>query len=238
MLYDLSLLWILFIIYSFIGYIVEVIAISIENKKLTLSRGYLIGPIIPIFGLGAIFIILFLTRYTNELLTLFILSVVICSILEYITSYLMEKIFKLRWWDYSDRRFNINGRVSLDFAVLFGVGGVLMLKFAQPFLTGILLGIKPTTIYIVASVLAILFIIDFIISTNIIFKLKDNVHKLVKKDSTFKIKLEVRRALKERSLLTVRLIKAFPNMSLTKLNKIQKLVLDKKEYKELKEKRK
>lgn len=242
MIYQLSLLFISFIIYSFLGYLVEVTCASINDKKFTISRGFLIGPIIPIFGLGAILIIQFLTKYSDDLITLFVLSTVICSILEYITSYIMEKIFKMRWWDYSDKKFNLNGRIAFDFAIYFGIGGVLMLKFVHPFISNILLNMNENTIITIGIILFILFLIDLIISTNIIFKFKDNVTKLVKKDSTMKIKSEVRRVLKERSLLTIRLIKAFPNIDLfskeNRITKIQKLILDKSDFKDIKRIRK
>ncbi len=231
--YQISLLFITFIIYSFFGYIIEVTAMSLEEKKLTLSRGFLIGPIIPVFGVGAIAIILFLSRYSDEVLTLFILSTVICMVIEYFTSYLMEKIFNMRWWDYSDKKYNINGRITLDFCLYFGIGGTVMLKYFHPLLSKLLLSIEPKVISIIGTILLILFIIDFVVSTDIIFRFKKNVHKLIKKDSTFRIKKEVRRVLKERSLLTIRLIKAFPNIILlgkeSKINKVKKLILGRKE---------
>lgn len=240
--YQIALLFITFIIYSFFGYLIEVTSMTLDNKKLVLSRGFLIGPIIPVFGFGALAIILFLTRYSDEIITLFIMSTVICMVIEYFTSFLMEKIFNLRWWDYSYKKYNINGRVTLDFCLYFGIGGVIMLKFIHPLISKLLLSIDPKVIVIIGTILLILFIIDFVVSTDIIFRFKKNVHKLVKKDSTFRIKKEVRRVLKERSLLTIRLIKAFPYVNRNnkdhEITKLHKLVLDKKDYKNIQEKRK
>ena len=119
------LLVIIFFFYSVVGYIVEVTSCSIKSKKLTLSRGYLIGPYIPIFGFGGLFMTTLLSKYQNDILSLFINSMVYCCLLEYITSLVLEKIFKLRWWDYSDRRFNINGRVCLENGILFGIAGII-----------------------------------------------------------------------------------------------------------------
>ena len=241
MIYKLSVLFMYFITYSFIGYVIEVISTSIHDKKLNLSRGFLIGPVIPIFGFGGLAIVTLLNRYSNEIITLFVMATVICCVLEYFTSYLMEKIFKMRWWNYSYKKYNINGRISLDFAIYFGIGGVLTLKFFHPLLSKFILSINHNTLIALAIILFILIWIDTIISTNIIFKFKDNVNKYINKDSTMRIKAEVRRVLKERSVLTVRLLKAFPNINIfsreRRISKIKKLILKRKEYKELKKKK-
>lgn len=83
------------------------ISFTLYKDKTLVNRGFLMGPYCPIYGCGCILIILLLKRYLNDFIALFIMSMVICSILEYLTSYIMEKLFKARWWDYSDRRFNI-----------------------------------------------------------------------------------------------------------------------------------
>ena len=122
MIYKFSYYCLIFFIFSFFGYLCEVVSVSIIDKKINLNRGYFIGPYLPIFGFGSLFILLFLDKYKNDYLVLFVLGMVACCILEYVTSYVLEKIFKLRWWDYSNKRFHINGRVSLETGLLFGFG--------------------------------------------------------------------------------------------------------------------
>ncbi|MBQ6477072.1 MAG: putative ABC transporter permease [Bacilli bacterium] len=207
----------MFIIYSVIGYIVEVSFVSINEKKLNLSRGYLIGPVIPVFGLGAVLMCLLLQKYENDIIALYVLSTAICTGLEYFTSLLMEKIFRMRWWDYSDEKLNLDGRVCLKFALCFGLGGVIIIKYVQPLISNFLYSFDSKTIYIIAAILFVLFLIDFIVSTNIVMSLRINIHRLTNKDVTHKIKKEVRRRLSSASILTKRLMNAFPDMP--KLNK-------------------
>ena len=114
--------FLLFIIYSIIGWILEIIFAFINLKKFV-NRGFLIGPYCPIYGAGCLLLTILLSKYAEDTIVLFALSIIICSILEYLTSWIMEKIFKLRWWDYSDMKFNINGRICLETMIPFGIIG-------------------------------------------------------------------------------------------------------------------
>lgn len=214
MLYNFCYGMILFFIYSFIGYISEVISVSSHNKKLNLSRGYLIGPYIPIFGFGALIIILFLSNYENDLITLFILSVFYCCSLEYFTSYVMEKIFNLRWWNYSHKRFNLNGRICLETGAMFGIGSVLLVKFANPFICGILSGFSHNLIITLGIILFCIMFLDFIISTMAVVRLEIDTSKYINKDATAKVKAEVKKSLAKYKFFHTRLFDAFPSISL------------------------
>ena len=108
----------------------ETIFVGIQKKRIV-DRGFLIGPYCPIYGVGALVMIFYLTQYKDNILTVFILGVVICSLLEYFTSYVMEKLFKTRWWDYSNNKFNLNGRICGFNSLLFGIAGVLVIYFVQ-----------------------------------------------------------------------------------------------------------
>ena len=114
-------------IYSFLGWCCECVYCSIGQKKLV-NRGFMTGPFCPIYGFGALGIIYFLTFLPDSVSIVFLGSMFIASLLEYITGATMEKIFHTRWWDYSEHRFNLNGHVCLLNAVLFGILGVA-LKF-------------------------------------------------------------------------------------------------------------
>ena len=238
--YRLACLFVLFIIYSIIGYIIEIIACAIESDELTFSRGFLIGPVIPVFGIGGMLMYFLLYRYINDIAALFIMSMVLCTVLEYITSYILEKAFKLRWWDYSDKRFNMNGRICLSNAIGFGFAGVIIMKIVNPILINFISSIPINLLYVIALILCVLFVIDLILSLNTVLKLKLNVSALEGKDATFWIKKEVKKDLKKHSILTKRLVKAFPDLS--KLNKsfrhykIENLITGKKRFRLFKKK--
>ena len=211
--YDLMYLFLVFFIYSVIGFIIEITSCAIITKKFTMSRGYLLGPYIPVFGFGALLMVNFLDRYKEDIIVLFVLSAVLCSVVEYFTSLLMEKIFKLRWWDYSKDKFNINGRICLRNGFLFGIGGVIITKFFHPILEGFLLSLDKNTIIIVGWILAGIIIIDAVISTFTISKLKIDTNKYVNKDATHVVKEQVAESLNKYKIFYKRLFRAYPNIN-------------------------
>lgn len=211
MLYNFCYLFIIFFVYAFIGYVSEVINISILEKRLVLSRGFLIGPYIPIFGVGGIFMTLFLNRYSNDIFVLFITSMCSCLIIEYLCSLFLEKLFNLRWWDYSNMKFNLDGRICLENGILFGIAGVLVIKILYPFLSYILHSIPNNIVIIIGLILAIIFLIDIIISYSITFRLKKTLDNYSRKDATEDIKKLIRVELKKKRFFVDRLIKSFPN---------------------------
>lgn len=205
-----KVLFLLFMIYAIIGWILEVIG-QIINKKRFINRGFLIGPYCPIYGIGAM-LMTFLIPHTKDILGTFLKAVLICGILEYTTSYLMEKIFKTRWWDYSNKKFNINGRICLETLVLFGIGGVLAVDFISPYLFGILININPIVLNVITYLFLVIFVADVSVSYNIISGFK-KVSSNIKKDSTEDITKLVRQVLKEKSYLYKRLVDSFPNFT-------------------------
>ena len=184
----------------------------VELKKF-INRGFLIGPYCPIYGWGCILIIILLNKYTDDPLVLFIMAIVICSILEYFTSYFMEKLFKARWWDYSRRKFNINGRICLETMIPFGLLGCLIMYFVNPFFVSVYSKIPSNILIIISSVLFTIFLTDNIISYTIMFKMKIPKIK-ISKDNTEEITEYVRSILAKRSFLYKRLMKAYPNMKI------------------------
>ena len=205
---DLKVLFLLFIAYSMIGWMIEVVA-TFPDTKCFVNRGFLIGPYCPIYGNCAIAMVLLLHNVKSPIL-LFILSIIICSVGEYITSYLMEKLFHARWWDYSHRKFNINGRVCLSNLVLFGIMGLVMIYLVNPFLINILNKIDIGVLKVIVSILVIIFMTDLFLSLSIISKIK-NVGKTILKDSTEEISAKVKEVLLTKGKLTSRFAKAFPN---------------------------
>ena len=232
--------FLLFFIYCVIGYIVEVTFIAICQKKINFSRGFLIGPYIPIYGTGIMLMTTLLTKYQDDYVVLFILGATLCTVLEYITSYIMEKMYKLRWWDYSNKKFNINGRVCLENSVLFGLGGLVVIKLINPLFEKFINYLPPSIVIVLATVTFIIFIADVIISIWITFNLEININEYIKVDATSKIKQEIEKRFKSYTFLHTRILKAYPNISSLdrkELKYIKELISQtKKELKKLKDK--
>ena len=201
--------FLLFIIYSFIGWLIEVIGKLFEKHKF-INRGFLVGPICPIYGHGCIVMILTLSKFKDNPLTLFINAIFICSLLEYFTSYFMEKIFKARWWDYSTKKFNLNGRICAETMIPFGILGTLVICVINPIFEYILNMFDFETIKITAIVLFVIYLIDYIISLIIMFGFKGTL-KTVEKDGTEEITKKVKDILINKNVLYKRLVEAFPN---------------------------
>ena len=210
-----------FILYAFLGWSIEVFLGFIRHKKF-INRGFLIGPYCPIYGFGMLLIVFLLKNYTDSPLSLFILSMVICLVLEYLTSYFMELIFKARWWDYSSKKFNINGRVCLEYAIFFGIGGTFIMYVVHPLLMKIVNKFSGFILLPVGSILFVGFIIDNIISFDAMFKINNFEFKKYK-DSTEDISDKIRDYLLKNSILTKRVANAFPNLRM-RLEKYSKII--------------
>lgn len=236
---DFKMMFYLFMIYSFIGWFIEVVDNKIEDKKFV-NRGFLIGPYCPIYGAGGVLIMLILKKYMDDTLVLFILSVVLCASLEYLGSFLMEKLFKIRWWDYSYYRFNINGRICLETMWVFGVLAVLIMKVFNPPIIKFLESWPTNVFNAVFYVLLTIFIIDLIVSTIIISSVKKTAQDITKekrKDSTEEVTKYVKKTLLNKSLLSKRIVWAFPNFQTmfknitTKASNIKNKIIKKKKNK-------
>jgi uncharacterized membrane protein len=199
--------FVLFILYSFLGWCLEMVVCYCATKK-WVNRGFLLGPICPIYGCGCLIITILLKGYLEDSKVLFVMAVVLCSILEYFTSYIMEKLFKARWWDYSDKKYNINGRICLENSVAFGVLGLLLSYVINPFIVK-MLSFIPTSIFnIIAIIIWVLFVVDNAVSFKVISGFT-RVAKTIKKDSTEEITKKVREILTKQGYLYRRLVSAF-----------------------------
>ena len=137
-----------------------------------------------------------------------------CCTLEYLTSYILEKIYGLRWWDYSDKKYNLNGRINLVTGIKFGISSIFIIEVFNPLIYKIL-GIIPESILVIISIfLASIIILDTIISSYTIAKLKINTKKYYKKDATEEIKEKVIQSLKKYRGFYIRLFHAFPNITI------------------------
>ena len=213
--YNIVTYFLLFMIYSVAGWIMEVTCKSFEAKKF-INRGFMIGPYCPIYGWGAIFITILLKRYISDWIVLFFMSMITCGILEYLTSYVMEKLFHARWWDYSKRKYNINGRICLETLVPFGLLGLTIMYITNPIILNGLKNIPDNILNVIAIVLFVIFIIDGIVSLKVVSNVRATSTKLNKEaktmDNTEEITAKVKEILRNKSVLNRRLINAYPNL--------------------------
>jgi len=129
----------LFLAYSLIGWIWETSYVSLKSKKIV-NRGFLRGPIIPIYGFAVVTIILsidwvvpYIRTFSKfETVLTMIYIAIVASVWEYVTSFGMEVLFKTRWWNYTEHRFNIKGRIALDVSIFWGIGGFVLWRFVNP----------------------------------------------------------------------------------------------------------
>lgn len=227
MLLNICYYFLYFIIYSIIGWILEV-SYTLITKRKFINRGFLIGPYCPIYGCGLLLILLLVDGINTNFVVKFFLIAFICSVLEYIASYVMEKLFKARWWDYTKDKFNINGRVCLETFIEFGLAGTLALYFVHPFVSEKLSLLNTNVIYILTVILLIIFVTDNCISYNVLNKIKNKIKKEAK-DNTEEINKKIEQWIKNNNYLYRRIKKAFPKflIELKKPEEVIKEIKDK-----------
>lgn len=153
---------IMFFFYSFAGWCLESLYCSIGEKRL-INRGFLTGPLCPIYGTAAIvLVVLIYNPFKDNLLIVFLLGILLCDIVEYLTSLIMEKLFAARWWDYTYELFNIAGRICLKHSLYWGVISVVFVKVIHPGVENLYAKIDVKyLIYILAAILVV-FVLDVI----------------------------------------------------------------------------
>jgi len=148
-----------FIIYSFIGWLYESTLCSITGKKLV-NRGFLNGPICPVYGVGAVLIIYTFYGDQMKILPLFLSSIVLTTAVEYLTSVILERLFHAKWWDYTGRPFNIHGRVFLLGAIVFATLSVLVVTYVHPIISSFIRSLSPNVLVMTGSFIFIIFMMD------------------------------------------------------------------------------
>lgn len=174
---DWTVLFLIWFIYSLLGWIVETLYCSIRQGSFA-ERGFLSGPICPIYGVGAIYVIFLVDPYVKTLGGLFLLSMVTTSILEYVTSYIMEKLFAMRWWDYSEKKFNINGRVCLENSIYFGILSIILVNWIHPYISFSVHQISDTNKNYMSIFLFAIILLDIAYSSNAAIKLNSRFKQI------------------------------------------------------------
>lgn len=238
-------LFLVFMLYSFAGYLCEIVCSSIKQKKLV-NRGFLCGPYCPIYGVGSLFILFLLLRFKEDPVVVFILGAIITSALEYVTSFILEKIFHNKWWDYSDEKFNIHGRIFLFNTLLFGFGSLVIIYTGNNVITEILSWFSPLAMKIVAYSLFVIFILDVIYSCMIAYNLRNRIIicEELKSEKLAKLPGMLEKIIRERvekfKAYPKRLLEAFPNLKNANQKEfdIMKMIRDKKKLGKKKKKKK
>ncbi|MFR8104268.1 MAG: putative ABC transporter permease [Clostridia bacterium] len=126
-----------FFLYAFIGWLLET-AYAFYVYGHFVKRGFLLGPICPIYGCGAVIIIAFLSNYKGHSVKLFFTAAIVFSLFEYIAGFALDALFSARWWDYTSEFMNLNGRISIFFSFVWGIIAILFINHLQPFMNRIL----------------------------------------------------------------------------------------------------
>ena len=203
----------LFFIYAFAGWCMEVILKYIQYHRF-INRGFLTGPVCPIYGCGAVLITVVignLTRVESGLVMTFALSFVICGAVEYLTSLVLEKIFHARWWDYSQKPMNLHGRIWIGNLLLFGLAGVAIMHLLNPALYKVIGLIPLKTRTVLATCLLAVLAADFVVSYFVLKLVKVGVDSS-EADNTEEISKEVRQLLTNRSYFHKRFADAYPEV--------------------------
>ena len=186
-----------FIIYSFLGWIMESIVRSVSEKKI-INTGFLKGPVCPIYGIGAIIMLLFLERYQNKPILLFFIAIIVLTTWEYLVGVLLEKIFHTKYWDYSEKKFNFQGRVCLENSICWGILGVLFVKYIHPFVQKIIGTVDTILIKYAISIFSIVFLVDMVVSIIKMKNISETLKKIEELNKEIKERLkEIRRLRKE-----------------------------------------
>lgn len=177
-----------FLIYSFLGWTMETVTFSIEEKRFV-NRGFLNGPLCPIYGTGMVLILDFLTPFKDNIIVLFLLGGVFATTIEYIVGYLLEKLFYTRWWDYSEKKFNIKGYICLENSIAWSILSVVMVKYIHPYIVSMVKSINIKLLEKISIVTIIVIILDTILTLSSLINFREKIKNLndIREDISKKI---------------------------------------------------
>ena len=168
-----------FFVYGFLGWCTEVAYAAAKQGKFV-NRGFLNGPICPVYGIGVGVVVQFLTPVENNLVLLYISSTILVTVIEGITGFLLEKIFHNKWWDYSEQPLNIGGYVCVLFSLIWGVFCVLIVKIIHPLIYKVLTMIPLVLGIVVMACLAVGLLADLYVTASGILKMNRRLEAMEK----------------------------------------------------------
>ena len=203
----------LFFAYAFLGWCIEVPLKYFQFHRF-INRGFLTGPWLPIYGSGAALITIAakaLSPLESSVGTTFMVSFILCGVVEYMTSFVLEKRFHARWWDYSQKPMNLHGRVWIGNLILFGLGGVLIVEMINPLLLRLSGHLSFRLRETLAIILSSIFTADYVMSHFVLKLVKTGVENS-EADDTEAINKEIRLLLNDRSFFHRRFAEAYPEV--------------------------
>lgn len=189
-------LMIYFILYSFLGWVMESIFRSICERKV-INTGFLRGPFCPIYGIGATIMFLFLEGVADKPIALFFIAIIVLTAWEYVVGVFLEKVFHTKYWDYSNHKINFQGRICLTNSLFWGILGVLFVKYIHPFVQEIIGKIDTSLLNYVLAILFTVFVMDTVVSIIHVKSIKSTLENIEKINKEIKEKLKEIRALKK-----------------------------------------
>ncbi len=163
--------------YSFLGWLCESIYCSVPAKRF-INRGFLNGPFCPVYGIGALLVIGLLHPIGKNIILIFLCGALITTLLEYITGFLLEKLFHTKWWDYSKKKIQLHGRICLQNSLLFGLLCVVLMVVIHPLGQDLLSQIPDSVQCVIAGILMIYFVADTVISIHTILQFNGKLRQL------------------------------------------------------------
>lgn len=174
-----------FFIYCFIGWCFESAYVSLKERRFV-NRGFLKSPMLPIYGFGAVGILIVTIPVRNKLALVFIFGMISATVLEFVTGALMEAIFKVRYWDYSNQKFNVKGYICLSSSIAWGFLSVLLTAVIHTPIESLMLGMNRTALAVIDAVVALIFSVDLVIS----FKAAIDLRRVLEKLTDLKAQVE------------------------------------------------
>lgn len=200
-------------IFSCAGWMMEVTLKYFQYHRF-INRGYLIGPYCPIYGCGVVAVTVLvegILHGSGSYADVFLVGLVVCGALEYFVSWFMEATYHARWWDYSTKPMNLNGRIWIGNLILFGLGTVIIIKWINPVLFGIMGLWSERFVVFFAAGIVLLFLSDNIASGILMNIVKEEIDAR-EEDNTEEISRKVHELLRDRNMLVRRISEAYPEL--------------------------
>lgn len=191
--FPISLLFLYFVIYAFLGWILETVYCSVRERRFV-ARGFLYGPVCPIYGVGVLMMLCWFAPFTGQPLLFYVIATVCMSAWEYLVAWILETTTHIKYWDYSDRKFNLHGRICLSISLTWGVLAYLVIFWIHPVVAGLVERLSLFTIYVADVVLLVLLVADAAATIRELALLTAMLRKLTQMGEELQVQLALSRA--------------------------------------------
>ena len=191
--FPISLLFLYFVIYAFLGWILETVYCSVRERRFV-ARGFLYGPVCPIYGVGVLMMLCWFAPFTGQPLLFYVVATVCMSAWEYLVAWILETTTHIKYWDYSSRKFNLHGRICLSISLTWGVLAYLVIFWIHPVVAGLVERLSVFTIYVADVVLLVLLVADAAATIRELALLTAMLRKLTQMGEELQVQLALSRA--------------------------------------------